>query len=385
MSAEKSGPVEVVQGKDLTIKFEGRRCIHARFCVLQAPTVFLANTPGEWIYPDTMDADELMAVARNCPSGAITYEPADPEKVEHAPPVNTLKLRENGPYAVNAEIKLAGEETTSLRRTLCRCGASKQKPYCDGSHTAIGFIASGEPDSGDTTALAVRNGPLTVTPARNGPLRVEGNLEILAGTGRVVARTTETYLCRCGASRNKPFCDGSHVRIRFNDQAEVTPTAETATTTTAVPTLAEWLGGHDRLHDLIAAFYQKVPSDPLLAPVFATMDPKHAEHVTAFIAEVFGGGSPYTEKGGTHAGMIRRHMGRQLTEEQRKRWITLMIETADEKGLPNDPEFRAAFVGYLEWGTRLAVLNSAEGVPVPEGEMPMPTWGWGPPGGPWQG
>jgi hemoglobin len=152
-----------------------------------------------------------------------------------------------------------------------------------------------------------------------------------------------------------------------------------------IPTLAQWLGGPDKLAALISRFYKKVPQDAVLAPVFAGMDPHHAEHVAAFIAEVFGGGAPYTGHGGSHAGMIARHMGRHLTETQRKRWIDLMLETVDELGLPADPEFRAALVGYLEWGTRLAVLNSQDGVETPDAGMPMPVWGWGPPGGPWQG
>lgn len=152
-----------------------------------------------------------------------------------------------------------------------------------------------------------------------------------------------------------------------------------------VPTLAEWAGGPARFKTLFETFYAKVPDDPILAPVFAHMDPRHAEHVAAFVGEVFGGPKTYTQAGGGHAAMIRKHMGRHLTQEQRRAWVALMLATADEVGMPDDPEFRAAFVGYLEWGTRLAVINSAAGVPEPEGEPPMPVWGWGPPGGPWLG
>lgn len=152
-----------------------------------------------------------------------------------------------------------------------------------------------------------------------------------------------------------------------------------------IPTLSQWLGGPDRLAALTKRFYEKVPQDPVLAPVFAGMDPHHAQHVAAFVTEVFGGGTPYTSAGGSHAHMIGRHMGRHLTETQRKRWIDLMLETVDEIGLPADPEFRAALVGYLEWGTRLAVLNSQDGAAKPDDAMPMPHWNWGPPGGPWMG
>jgi hemoglobin len=157
------------------------------------------------------------------------------------------------------------------------------------------------------------------------------------------------------------------------------------TSPTAVPTLSEWAGGEERIAALTARFYAKVPTDPVLGPVFAGMDPHHAAHVASFITEVFGGGTPYSGAGGSHSGMIARHLGRALTEVQRKRWIAVMLETADEVGLPDDPEFRAALVGYLEWGTRIAVINSQPGGAAPKGDPPMPVWGWGPPGGPYQG
>ena len=152
-----------------------------------------------------------------------------------------------------------------------------------------------------------------------------------------------------------------------------------------IPTLCAWAGGPETIQALVRRFYEKVPSDPDLAPVFATMNPHHAELVAAFVIEVFGGPKSYTTSGGSHAHMIGRHLGRHLTDHLRKRWVALMLDTADEMGLPSDPEFRAAFVGYLEWGTRLAVQNSQDGVALPPDDAPMPVWGWGPPGGPWRG
>jgi CDGSH-type Zn-finger protein/uncharacterized Fe-S cluster protein YjdI len=206
--------VEVVRGSKLTVLFEGGRCIHSRHCVLDAPRVFLANTPGDWIYPDTMSAEALVGVAKSCPSGAIRYERHDGGDPESAPEVNQLRIRENGPYAVHAPLVLAGKDD-GFRATLCRCGHSGNKPWCDGSHVTAGFVASGEPKSGAVDPLAARDGTLEVTPMINGPLRVRGNLEICAGTGRTVARVTEAKLCRCGHSKNKPFCDLSHVAAGF--------------------------------------------------------------------------------------------------------------------------------------------------------------------------
>jgi CDGSH-type Zn-finger protein/uncharacterized Fe-S cluster protein YjdI len=209
--------IEEAVGKSITIRFDGKRCIHARFCVLQAPTVFKANTPGTWIFPDTMDADQLVAVAENCPSGAISYVRHDKQAGEMPPPVNVARIRENGPYALHADIVLQGEGTMT-RATLCRCGASQNKPFCDSSHIAAGFAASGEPATRASEALAVRGGTLTFTPQRNGPLVVAGPLEICSGTGRTVDRVASARLCRCGASANKPFCDGSHARIGFRTE-----------------------------------------------------------------------------------------------------------------------------------------------------------------------
>lgn len=152
-----------------------------------------------------------------------------------------------------------------------------------------------------------------------------------------------------------------------------------------VPTLYEWLGGGDALKRLIARFYEKVPADPLLAPLFASMPKEHFEHVAQFIAEVFGGPAEYSAQHGGHAAMIRHHLGKGIKEQQRQRWIRLLLETADEMQLPSDPEFRSALVAYLEWGSRLAVINSALPMETAVDEMPMPEWGWGVPGGPYLG
>lgn len=150
----------------------------------------------------------------------------------------------------------------------------------------------------------------------------------------------------------------------------------------AVPTLYEWMGGDEALRRFIDAFYARVVTDPVLGPVFAGMSKEHAAHVATFLAEVFGGPKAYSEKHGGHANMIRHHLGRALGETQRKRWLELLLECADDAGAPSDPEFRSAFVAYLEWGTRLAVINSQPGAEVDE-NAPMPKWGWGEVGGPW--
>lgn len=207
-------PIEEVRGRKVVIRFDATKCVHSRNCVLGRPDVFVPNVPGEWIHPDRATPEEVAALAANCPSGAITYERLDGGPQDPAPVVNTLRVRENGPIAVHAPVRLDGAEA-GLRVTLCRCGASKNKPFCDGSHSAAGFTATGEPPSEESAALAARNGPLEVTAIPNGPLKLKGSMEIVSGTGRTIARTTETWLCRCGQSGKKPYCDGTHKKIGF--------------------------------------------------------------------------------------------------------------------------------------------------------------------------
>lgn len=142
------------------------------------------------------------------------------------------------------------------------------------------------------------------------------------------------------------------------------------------PTLYEWAGGGDAFVELCDVFYRLVLADDLLAPVFASMDPQHARYVGLWLAEVFGGPPAYTAQRGGYPHMVGRHLGRAITEQQRRRWVDLMLDAADLVGLPGDPEFRAAFVGYLEWGTRLAVQNSRPGA-TPARTAPVPHWGWG--------
>jgi hemoglobin len=150
------------------------------------------------------------------------------------------------------------------------------------------------------------------------------------------------------------------------------------------PTLYEWMGGLPALERLTTRFYERVRGDAILAAVFAHMSGDHPRHVALVLAEVLGGPHAYSERHGGHPHMIARHLDHHLTQEQRVQWVRLLLETADEVGLPDDPQFRSAFVAYLEWGSRLAVINSQPGAAV-DREAPMPRWGWGEVGGPYRG
>jgi CDGSH-type Zn-finger protein len=206
----------------------------------------------------------------------------------------------------------------------------------------------------------------------NGPYRVTGAVTLLDETDGPASRpqgaSLEHYsLCRCGSSLNKPFCSGMHWSVDFKDPVS-DPQVE--------PTLFDWAGGYPALLDMTTIFYGKyVPQDPLIGPLFADMSPDHPERVAAWLSEVFGGPKLYSERYGGYGRMISQHVGKHIRPEQRARWTALMAQSADDAGLPADAEFRAAFVAYLEWGSRIAVENSGEGA-APPPNMPVPRWWW---------
>jgi hemoglobin len=151
------------------------------------------------------------------------------------------------------------------------------------------------------------------------------------------------------------------------------------------PTVYEWAGGQEAMEKLTEVFYAKVVKDDLLGDLFHNMSSEHSKYVAHFLSEILGGPKLYTgQSKKSHAHMISRHVGRKLDETQRKRWVQLVLEAADEIGMPDDPEFRSALVGYLEWGSRMAVINSQTSETPIDNNTPMPTWGWGEPGGPYQ-
>jgi CDGSH-type Zn-finger protein/truncated hemoglobin YjbI len=216
--------------------------------------------------------------------------------------------------------------------------------------------------------------------SKDGPYRVTGAIALVGADGEDEPRndgaSREHYaLCRCGHSQNKPFCSGMHWYIEFKDPV---PEPEHE------PTIFEWCGGLPALTRMTRLFYEKyVPQDPLLAPLFANMSSDHPERVASWLAEVFCGPKGYSEGYGGYPRMVSQHIGKGLTEDKRARWVTLILQSAQEAGLPADPEFRSAFSSYIEWGSRLALENSQPGARPPE-HMPMPRWGWqtaaGPPG-----
>ena len=206
---------ETYTGQAVTITIHAGRCIHSRNCVLGQPDVWVANAKGGWVHPDAAPAEVVAAVAQSCPSGAISYQRHDSGPEEAAPAVNGFACARTARWRCTPTCASTATPWVTARR--CAAAAlHRKKPFCDGSHQAAGFQASGEPASAESNPLARRNGALEITPKPNGPLKVDGPVELCSGTGRTVTRGEQMFLCRCGGSANKPFCDGSHKRIGFS-------------------------------------------------------------------------------------------------------------------------------------------------------------------------
>jgi len=144
----------------------------------------------------------------------------------------------------------------------------------------------------------------------------------------------------------------------------------------SVPTLFEWLGAMPALDRLMKRFYERVKDDPILAPIFANMGGDHPHHVAVFLAEVLGGPTGYSERFGGHPRMIQRHLNRHLTHAQRRQWVSLLLDTADQIGMPDDPEFRSAWLATWS-GARVWRSSTRSPERAWIQNAPMPKWGWG--------
>ena len=129
-------------GDGIEVSYDAEICIHARNCVLNMPDVF-DPSQRPWIDPEGASADAVAQTVTTCPSGALTYRRTDGGREETPPGVNRIRIVENGPLAVAGRVVVDGTEVT--RASLCRCGASGNKPWCDFYHVTCGFQATGEP------------------------------------------------------------------------------------------------------------------------------------------------------------------------------------------------------------------------------------------------
>lgn len=227
-------------------------------------------------------------------------------------------------------------------------------------------------DAVEARAHVDQKRPPAIEVSKDGPYRITGGVRLVDEVGNDVLRaegsSREHYtLCRCGHSQNKPFCSGMHWHVKFADPVP-SPDHE--------PTLFEWAGGFPAILRMTRIFYSKyVPEDALVGPLFARMPPDHPERVAAWLSEVFGGPDFYSRQYGGYSRMISQHVGKCITEEQRACWVKMLCQSAEDAMLPSDPEFRAAFVAYLEWGSRIGKENSQQGA-MPPPNMPVPRWWW---------
>ncbi len=208
-------------GNDVDVRFDVRRCIHAKECVNRLSAVFdVEKRP--WIQPENAEAEQIAGVIHRCPSGALHYTRKDDGQAETPDAVNSVKIETDGPLYVRGTLRLVNDDDselgTDVRAALCRCGASKHKPFCDNTHLKTKFEATDvladnmKRSSEDAPA---ENVTLTIQRTENGPLLLEGDFEIISSDGETVFRGENTALCRCGGSSNKPFCDGTHHSIGF--------------------------------------------------------------------------------------------------------------------------------------------------------------------------
>ncbi len=141
-------------------------------------------------------------------------------------------------------------------------------------------------------------------------------------------------------------------------------------------TLYDAVGGIDRLRELSNRFYDRVLADEMLAPVFANFTRTHVENVAVWLAEVFGGPEDYTANLGGHHALLNSHLGLNIQEEHRQRWLTLMGEAIDEV-LSDRPDLRKTLMAYFDWGTAIAEDVSRDPVGTDLGAPgPTPRWGY---------
>lgn len=206
------------KGDDITVTYDLKRCIHAAACVHGLPDVFdPAKKP--WVSPNEGTAGDVAEVILQCPTGALKYTLADGSTAP-APEENTVDVVPDGPLYIRGVVEItAGDGTVLLNDTrlaLCRCGASENKPLCDGRHNKVGFADGAGFDNPKVKPASEDASPgLTIRLAENGPLLVEGVHTIYTDGRKEEVAGEKCALCRCGASKNKPFCDGAHKAIGF--------------------------------------------------------------------------------------------------------------------------------------------------------------------------
>jgi CDGSH-type Zn-finger protein/uncharacterized Fe-S cluster protein YjdI len=211
----RTGAQRTYKTDSIAVHWDSTRCIHTARCLNALPSVFdVGRRP--WVDIEADDADAIAAAVRTCPTGALRYERLDdgpqdePERPTVAVPID------NGPLLVMGDLRVVDGEGQTIaeeyRLTLCRCGRTRNQPFCDNSHLMAGFRShdyQARPDAGEP-AQDAPDGKTTITATRDGPLRIQGRVVVMTQKGEKLADTDDALLCRCGHSHDKPFCDRSH-------------------------------------------------------------------------------------------------------------------------------------------------------------------------------
>ncbi len=202
-------------GEEVIVEFELGRCIHTGDCTRDLPAVFDARRTGRWVHPDGAEAEQVARICGECPTGALRcIDKSSGVSMHVVPQENTIQIIADGPLYVHAAIQVDGVPEVTGRAALCRCGASRLMPHCDNSHREIGFCDAGLVDI-PMPSEAAEHGTISVSTIPDGPLLIEGPFTLLDAKGMAVCKSGKAALCRCGASKMKPYCDGSHKHIGF--------------------------------------------------------------------------------------------------------------------------------------------------------------------------
>lgn len=212
-----SDGVHRYEGRRLVVFWDEKRCLHAGRCVQGSAAAFdPARRP--WVDPDAVPSRLLAEVIQSCPTGALWYQSKTPDGPSEAPPPHTVvTVVPDGPLYVHGPVTIEGvtPRGPGTRVALCRCGQSKNKPLCDGAHTEAGFKDPGLFEGEEIHEAEA--GPCKITVMPDGPLILRGWVEVREEGAEGDHRRVfdQVSLCRCGASKNKPFCDGGHNKIDF--------------------------------------------------------------------------------------------------------------------------------------------------------------------------
>src|SRR5262245_39811386 len=178
-----SDPMRRYLGLSVAVDYDAKRCIHVAECLRGLPAVF-DTTRRPWILPNAARADAVNAIVQKCPSGALHCSRTDGGDGEIPPEDNTIVPQPRGALHVRGRVELRSSDGTLIaedtRMALCRCGQSKNKPFCDNSHRAARFDDAGAVADGGVPPEAATG--LSITALANGPLLAEGAL-ILRGAG----------------------------------------------------------------------------------------------------------------------------------------------------------------------------------------------------------